>query len=177
MRVSRPSLIAALISLSIVAATPAAAGFGFDIADVRLACSGEAAQPVARAGNSAVLASVAAERNAICSLEIDYRAIGAASAREAPPQFYIEFMALGLSKAAFPSRHEFDAGSAAITLREGDGRLTLSVALATLFAEDRTQGAAITLGLRHGSGASAATLVSPSLFVERADRRPRRTLN
>ncbi len=153
------------------AASPAPAGFGFSLLDVRLACDGSVAQSLPRAGNAALLPFVAQSRFADCRLEIDYHAFDGETARDALVEAHVELMALGLTKAAFPARHALKDGSLPVALRTGgEGRLTLIVPLAALFGDDRKQGAAITLALRRGS----ASRVSPALFVERAEKRAKR---
>lgn len=157
-------------------AAPARAELAFVPERARLACAGAAAATLAGHGNVVLVPAGSEAQLRGCRIEIDFTVGDPALAARAVASGYVELLGLGLARAAFPARFAVNRDGIALAPRRGGG-LTLTLAAATLFAGERSHGAALILGWRTGEDAAAQAFISATLLIERTDRRAKRIAN
>jgi hypothetical protein len=147
-------------------AAPARSEVAFTPERARLVCPGKAPEALKSQGN-AVLVPGASELRG-CKVEIEFAVSDAAVAERAAASGYVELVGLRRVRAAFPARLPVNRDGIALAPRAGGG-LTLTLAVETLFADDRTRGTALILAWRTGEGESARAFLSHTLLIERSD--------
>ena len=170
-----PAWVAGVSFALFAFAATARAELAFVPERARLACPGAAPVMLAARGNTAIVPAASEAQLRGCRIEIDFAVRDAALAERAAAQAYVELLGLGLTRAAFPSRHPVNRDGIALAPRPGG--LTLAIAADTLFAGERRNGTLLILGWRSGEGADAQSFISSTLLIERAGQRERRTGN
>lgn len=147
-------------------AVPARAELAFTPERARLACAGAPPEAVKGQGNTLYLPAPGQTRG--CRIEIDFAVADPALAARAAASAHVELVGLKRVRAAFPERLAQNGTAIALAAGPG-GKLTLSVAVETLFGADRERGAALILAWRTGGDAEARSYLSPALIIERVE--------
>lgn len=147
-------------------ATPARSEVAFTPERARLACPGKAPEALKGQGNIVLVPGTGELRG--CKIEIEFAVSDAALAERAAASGYVELVGLKRVRAVFPARLAVNRDGIALAARPG-GKLTLTLAIETLFAGDRARGTALILAWRTGEGEAARAYLSRTLLIERTE--------